>query len=229
MQKKTLLIVLLCLAIISVSLLLSVTWFRNKQAVSMPRTAEKVSKEVPMSQTPKETLKEIIKKNIKQEFLPPVYKITHTTEHLVEALGDDVEHYYAEWDIDRIRFSAFIGFSNSVRKKLIGYGVLIFVKEPGLSGKELGDRFLNFLPTEKWSHQVPAEGRGKLETFTAISTIDHSKVYACIALFNFPGTVFFQTFPDEPAKKVGIIAYGVSLPSKFEYLQNSFAVFCPKY
>lgn len=195
----------------------------------MPRTPGKTPEEALVLQTPEETLKEIIKKNIKQEFLPSVYKITDTTEHLAEPLGDDVEHYYADWDIDRTRFSTFVGYSKSVPKNLIGYGVLIFVKEPDLSGKELGDKFLNFLPTEKWSHKVPAEGRGKLETFTAISTTDHSKVYACIASFNFPGTVFFETFPHEPTKKVGIIAYGVSLPSKFEYLQNSFAVFCPSF
>ena len=228
MQKKTLLIILSCVTVITISSILGLIWFKNKEAVSMPRISKKVSKEVSVPQTPEEAFKDIIKKNIKQEFLPSVYEITDSPDGA--PFGHDVNYYFAEWNIgEKTRFSAYVAYNKIMPKDLIGYAIIIAVKEPDLSGKELGDRFFKFLPTEKWSHQYhPPEGRAKIETSSVISTIN--KVYACIASFNFPEPVVFYSFPNELTRSAAIIEYGFCTSSNFnERLRKYFGNFCPAF
>jgi len=151
---------------------------------------------------------------------------------LIAPFGHDVNYYFAEWNIgEKTRFSAYVAYNKIMPKDLIGYAIIIAVKEPDLSGKELGDRFFKFLPTEKWSHQYhPPEGRAKIETSSVISTINHNKVYACIASFNFPEPVVFYSFPNELTRSVAIIEYGFCTSSNFsEHLRKYFGNFCPAF
>lgn len=150
MQKKTLFIILLGICAIVISSVVGLTLFGSKEAVSIPRTPEKAFEEVSIPQKPEGTLKEIIKKNIKQEFLPPTYEITDRSEYIpLEPSEDDINYYFVEWDTEEARFSALVTYNKTIPKDLAAYQILIFVKDPNLTAKKLGDKFLNYLPIEK--------------------------------------------------------------------------------
>lgn len=212
MTKK--LLIILLVVVVAVGATLGFFWWQTKRA-ELPKT-------------PEETLKEIIEKNVRQEFLPSTYKIVDKPDYLELMFEEGINYFFTEWYTKEAHFVTAVAFSTTSPQELLGYEVTIAVKNPELTGKQLGEKFLKSFFLQEWSHVGPLpfyEKEGEIEMSCSVSVVNDKKVYGNIFTYKFFEPQTMPHFPNESIKEMELIGYGVCMPNSpyYDEVENKIA------